>query len=222
MNPLKFLCFGALAALASCGANHDSRPTDQKAKPIAPATSSAIVTTNHQQAVNVSYTVERNASYIVFSKDGLLLASYKYKGTDTYDDYGTETPLIENSTLDPLFFVELYKSILVYNVGTSPAPHQIYFLDLHNRKQLLPDEYCYQRDQWSNQGSKRLILKLIGTQINQEQKNRLDWVQYRSEKAIGDRYPDSFSTLYYYEEYLFDMETRVLLSRGVVWTKLQN
>jgi len=168
---------------------------------------------------NISYTITRNNKFIVFSRNGLLLSVCSYLGTDSIDAYGNKKAIIDNSIEDPIFFEELYADIIVYNEGTSPLPYRsIYFYDLVNKKQLLQNDFTYikKRDKtvatW-------IILKKIEEPLNQDQKNMLDYSVFNEVINETKSLPNNaYTSLGYYDEYVFKLDTRELIKLDKIYT----
>lgn len=161
-----------------------------------------------------------NQDYIVFSKadSSLIHQVFRRNAGQTYSSYLDSEVLMENPEDAPLWFKEIRGDVLVYNMGTSGFPHNIYFFDLQNQKQLLDDSFRIKR--YDMDSPRKTILKPVGPVLPEQLKDKLDHESADFAAVASKDNAYIASTLYYWEMWEFNVDTRELRDLDLVYTSV--
>jgi hypothetical protein len=178
------------------------------------------VSMDHYPIRNVVY-----KKYITFFVDYPAapgyLATFIYDPIKTYYGYSLDdaiflNPGAKNYNPAEYWYIDSLYDQLIIDIGTSSAPHAILFIDFSSGKKILSDNYYYPNE-FIVKNNKVLILKYIGQQISNEQRDLIDMDAYNARKEIFEKYKDQ---IHYYSEHYYNLETRVVEDINLIFPAL--
>jgi hypothetical protein len=158
--------------------------------------------------------VLKNGNYICFMTNERFIALFKYENSDDLKNYIGKKALLLKSKQSYFRVIDLNDNLVIAIEDYKDGPSPVVIIDLESNKNLLKGMY-FSRAENNKLDQKYEILKLIGDRIKKEQEALIKKPIMNMEELANSLFKSGLG-FEFYEKYLFDYQTRQLISENEV------